>query len=143
MIRTAFIVALGLPALAWLARGTEAVLPAAIGSIGSVAVQLLAWRAYLRAMPPKDPPRIQGEEPAAVMDWNERALRALGAAAAIRLFGGVTVVAVVLVARVAEPLAFVASFALGYGALEIAVGRWLIANEHARNPVETVNRGDS
>jgi hypothetical protein len=138
MIRTAFIVALGLPALAWLARGTEAVLPAAIGSIGSVAVQLLAWRAYLRAMPPKDPPRIQGEEPAAVMDWNERALRALGAAAAIRLFGGV-----VLVARVAEPLAFVASFALGYGALEIAVGRWLIANEHARNPVETVNRGDS
>lgn len=97
---------------------------AAAGATGSVLLQVVALRAYARALPA---PGASNER--SVIETNERALRALGAAAAIRLFGGVLVIVAATRIEVLSLWPFVAGFAFGYFVLEVAVGRWLIAQE--------------
>lgn len=97
---------------------------AAAGATSSVLLQVVALRAYARALP--DPRATPERSP---LETNERALRALGAAAAIRLFGGVLVIVAATRIESLRLWPFVAGFAFGYALLEIAVGRWLIAQE--------------
>lgn len=92
------------------------------GAAAGCVLQLMACLAYARALAG----RPEDVSPTAA---SERALRALGKAAAIRVFGGVLVIVAATQVEGFELWPFVIGFVLGYGLLEVAVGRWLIATE--------------